>query len=230
MKIAILTQPLCTNHGGNYGGILQAYALQNILKQYGHNVITLNRLKGYPSIKELFYRIGSFFKCLIRIYIKGNHDYVLRNPFLKGDYIVNNIPLFNNDALAKFINDNISMSKTLYSTHAIKSYIKSNQIECCIVGSDQVWREIYSPNITNYFCDFLGSHKNIKRYAYAASFGTSQNPISKHKLEKCIKYLKLFDKVSVREKSGISYLEKVFHYNDAETVLDPTFLLSTNHY
>lgn len=34
MKIAILTLPLHTN----YGGILQAYALQTILQQMGHEV------------------------------------------------------------------------------------------------------------------------------------------------------------------------------------------------
>ena len=34
MRICILTQPLHTN----YGGLLQAYALQAILKQMGHEV------------------------------------------------------------------------------------------------------------------------------------------------------------------------------------------------
>lgn len=36
MKILILTQPLHTN----YGGLLQAYALQQILKGMGHDVVT----------------------------------------------------------------------------------------------------------------------------------------------------------------------------------------------
>ena len=38
MKIAILTQPLRFN----YGGILQNFALQTILKRMGHEVITLD--------------------------------------------------------------------------------------------------------------------------------------------------------------------------------------------
>ncbi len=33
MKIAIMTQPL----GKNYGGIMQAYALQKVLKDMGHS-------------------------------------------------------------------------------------------------------------------------------------------------------------------------------------------------
>ena len=45
MKIGIITQYLCTN----YGGILQNYALQQILKERGHNVETLQ----HDSILQL---------------------------------------------------------------------------------------------------------------------------------------------------------------------------------
>ena len=38
MKIGILTQPLKIN----YGGILQAYALQEVLKRMGHDVKTIH--------------------------------------------------------------------------------------------------------------------------------------------------------------------------------------------
>ena len=38
MKIGILTQPL----HANYGGILQNYALQQVLKQIGHEVWTID--------------------------------------------------------------------------------------------------------------------------------------------------------------------------------------------
>ena len=38
MKIAILTQPLRYN----YGGILQNYALQQVLRQQGHEVETID--------------------------------------------------------------------------------------------------------------------------------------------------------------------------------------------
>ena len=39
MKVAILTQPLHSN----YGGLLQNYALQSVLKEMGHDVITIDR-------------------------------------------------------------------------------------------------------------------------------------------------------------------------------------------
>ena len=41
MKIGILTQPLCDN----YGGILQNYALQIVLKKLGHKPYTIHYYK-----------------------------------------------------------------------------------------------------------------------------------------------------------------------------------------
>ena len=57
MKIAILTQPLHIN----YGGILQAFAVQKILKDMGHEVITLDiPWKDAESKISLYVRIRLF--------------------------------------------------------------------------------------------------------------------------------------------------------------------------
>ena len=56
MRICILTQPLHTN----YGGLLQAYALQAILKQMGHEVWTEDRKWKRPlivNVKQLIARL-----------------------------------------------------------------------------------------------------------------------------------------------------------------------------
>ena len=45
MKIAILTLPF----NFNYGGLLQAYALQEVLKNMGHEVVFLTRRKNRNS-------------------------------------------------------------------------------------------------------------------------------------------------------------------------------------
>ena len=57
MKVAILTLPLHTN----YGGILQAYALQTVLEQLGHEVVVLEQEKQ-PEKMTL--------KRLLKLYIK----------------------------------------------------------------------------------------------------------------------------------------------------------------
>ena len=50
MRIGILTQPLFNN----YGGLLQAYALQTVLKRMGHTPIIIDRQHGYlPQWRKL---------------------------------------------------------------------------------------------------------------------------------------------------------------------------------
>lgn len=228
MKIAILTQPLHSN----YGGILQAYALQSILEREGHNVVIIDRCKGYPTLKELVYRLGSFIKCIIRLYIKHDKNYILCNPFIKGSYTVKRTPQCDNVKLREFINTEIHKSKPIYSTRSLRKYVDKEQFNCIIVGSDQVWREDYSPCIENYFLDFLSfksKYNTIKKVSYAASFGVSDSPISSCKLGKCVNLLGDFDKVSVREVSGREYLLKFFNC-DSKLVLDPTLLLQQEDY
>lgn len=55
MKIAILTLPLHTN----YGGILQAYALQTVLERMGHEVVVIDtpNVKSAPSLFTLAKRL-----------------------------------------------------------------------------------------------------------------------------------------------------------------------------
>ena len=48
-KVAILTQPL----GPNYGGILQAFALQHVLREMGHQPITIDRRGSQDRLRAL---------------------------------------------------------------------------------------------------------------------------------------------------------------------------------
>ena len=50
MKIGILTQPL----HNNYGGVMQAFALQTVLKRMGHQPINLSR-KYYDKASHIQY-------------------------------------------------------------------------------------------------------------------------------------------------------------------------------
>ena len=53
MKIGILTQPL----QANYGGLLQNYALQQVLLRAGHEVETIDWTPSYKSLRYRLYRI-----------------------------------------------------------------------------------------------------------------------------------------------------------------------------
>ena len=226
MKIGILTQPLKSN----YGGILQAYALQTTLERLGHEVVVLDRQPGEASMPYVYFcRSLSFFKSLVRKILLRDSKIVLCSPFTKDEYI-STIDDCYAALLSSFIKNHIKKTTSIYSSQALKKYVESN-LDSVVVGSDQVWREDYSPCITNYFLDFIsdGKYDYVKKISYAASFGTSVNPISEMKLDTCIQLSKKFHSLSVREKSGVDYMRDVFS-QQAELVLDPTLLLSKEDY
>lgn len=103
----------------------------------------------------------------------------------------------------------------------------NNDLDVFIVGSDQVWRYSYVPDIQNFFLDFVDSrHKKI---SYAASFGKEEfDEAPASIIENVPQLLSRFDSVSVRELSGIKIC-KGFGV-DSIQVLDPVFLLNYANY
>lgn len=222
MKIGILTQPL----HNNYGGVLQAYALVSILQKMGHEVIILNKdYVAEPSLSLYLMRIISFLKCTFRIYVKGDKTYRLCNPFALTYSTLVKVGV---SPLKAFIEAELPLTKILCSSKLLR-YIKTSYLDAIIVGSDQVWRQAYSPKITDYFLAFMPDNYNIKKIAYAASFGTEQPDISSEFLQECKLGIKKFDALSVRERSGVEILRKEFGIS-SQQVLDPTLLLTSSDY
>ena len=104
----------------------------------------------------------------------------------------------------------------------------AREYDAFVVGSDQVWRPIYTPDVTRFFTAFLG-HSDICRIAYAASFGVDVNEFSKEQIACGREYLKLFSAISVREESGIRLCKELFDVQACQ-VLDPTMLLRREDY
>ena len=71
---------------------------------------------------------------------------------------------------------------------------------------------------------------NIKRVAYAASFGTDDWEYSLEETEECRKFIRIFNAVSVREKSGLVFVKKKLKRADVCLVPDPTLLLTKDDY
>jgi len=99
-----------------------------------------------------------------------------------------------------------------------------------IVGSDQCWRPRYSPNIRNYFLDFASSQKDVKRIAYAASFGVEEWEFDEADTRVCRDLLSYFDAIGVREDSGIGLVSRYLGRHDAVHLIDPTMLLTVDQY
>ena len=129
-----------------------------------------------------------------------------------------------------FVDKHISpRTRPLYSTKDLKE-AADTRFDAVIVGSDQVWRPDYVPDIENFFLTFLSG--DPKRIAYAASFGTA-NPIYSDKERKvCGKGFEQFDLVTVREVSAIKVIKDFgWKYRKSPMqVLDPTMLLPRKHY
>lgn len=209
MKIAILTLDLQTN----FGGILQAYALQTVLERMGHEVVHLqakhSRLHN-PVVMPLVWC-----KRLYRKYFQGDRQLpVFENPYKWARK--------NTD---RFISENLNcrfLAPEEWNEGLASEY------DVIVVGSDQVWRPNYTSDVTRFFTAFLG-HSDIRRLAYAASFGVDVNEFSDEQLACGREYLKLFSAISVREESGIRLCKELFDVQACQ-VLDPTMLLSREDY
>lgn len=209
MKIGIITQPL----HNNYGGILQNYALQEVLKRLGHSPITLEG-RHYSFFMYIYLKL--------RTYIVGNEKQYRR--YIAPPFKKRNVPRLTWRFVYKYIN----LSSPHYS-HSEQN-IRNNELDSVIVGSDQVWRPRY--NCHRLFSNFLEHCQNltIKKVAYAASFGTGDWEYTKEQEERCARLIQQFDAVSVREESGVRLCADHLKRNDAVCVLDPTLLLEKKDY
>lgn len=211
MKIGILTLPLHTN----YGGILQAYALQTVLERMGHKV------------------------SLIETHRKPLKLPLWKAPLSYGKRILKNI---SGHPFPIFYEQKMNRETPIVCQHTdkfIEKYIKQrivnnytdvheNDFDAIVVGSDQIWRPKYFPNIKTAYLDFTEGW-NIKRAAYAASFGTDDWEYTHKQTKECGRLLQSFDVVSVREISGVDLCRNHFRVQ-ATHVLDPTMLLESEDY
>lgn len=103
------------------------------------------------------------------------------------------------------------------------------ELDAVVVGSDQVWRieNTRGANL-NYFLDFIPDN-STKRISYAASFGKDTWQGSLEETEQVSKLLSKFDSITVREDSGVTLCNDLFHVN-AIHVADPTLLLTKEDY
>ena len=216
MKIGILTQPL----HNNYGGLLQNYALQQVLKGMGHEVETVDWFPEKAGVlKEWLWQKKELALSLLlkdrerpRYQLTENEESVIgRNThhFTK-----------------KYIT---VCTKKVGRVEEFNGIDAEYRYGAYVVGSDQVWRPSY--NSTMMPAMFLGfaDRKEVKRIAYAASFGTSAWEFSPSLTEECARLAKQFDLITVREKSGVDLCWEHLGV-DATWVLDPTMLLNREDY
>ncbi|MBQ8361763.1 MAG: polysaccharide pyruvyl transferase family protein [Bacteroidaceae bacterium] len=203
-------------HVYNYGATLQAFALQEFLERWGHNVEIIDfRLPSHTRY-ELF-----------TPYPKGRaYELVCKYPLLR--YIIT--PYKNRRMLKtwgrkrnfdKFDKEYLHLSPRTY--RSLQELQQENfDADLLIAGSDQIWNtDMENGNNGAYFLDFGPS--SIKRISYAASFGISE--IKEDEKKEFVKQqLRKFNSISVREKTGLNILHNLGF--EGCQVVDPVFLLS----
>lgn len=216
MKIGILTQPL----HNNYGGILQNYALQQVLKRMGHESITLDQKpKEYPAWYVLLSRMK---KSIMHLFFSSN----IQRP----KYVPTDLELSIIEANTRsFIDRKISRTEKCVGGDDFKKEIVERGIEALIVGSDQCWRPCYNDYLEDMFLGFAASVPLKRRVAYAVSFGVDKWEFSDEQTRLCANLANRFDLITVREKSGEGLCRDYLKVSSKQA-LDPTMLLTKEDY
>ena len=217
MRIAILTLPLHTN----YGGILQAFALQTVLERMGHEVVVVDldqtlRRGAWVQTKE-------WAKYAVKKYL------LRREAFFMSDRQRNLEREEREQHTRAFVRRHIHTCMVRNLTRDFPL-----DVDAIVVGSDQVWRkpyfcDMYGCGIENAFLAFTEG-RDMKRIAYAASFGTDDWEYDEEDTARCRRALARFDAVGVREASAVNLCARQLGRNDACHVLDPTMLLTKEDY
>ena len=210
MRISIVTLALTDN----YGGILQNYALQHVLKSMGHSPQTIDYRPTTNFYREFPRVFGSWAKTVLLFLFKG-----VRRNFARFRQPKKRSELFD------------SFVSRWIDVYAQGMYYSSNLLEksdAVIVGSDQVWRPCMSLCVEDFYLKFA-KELTLKRIAYAASFGVDEWEYSEKRARECSMLAKKFDAISVREESGVKLCREYLGV-DATWVLDPTLLLKRSDY
>ncbi len=208
----ILTHPFM----GNYGGMLQAYALQRALGKVGVEALLIDYGAGAPLSPAALWENT---KCWLRTIQLFSGLTTARTP----------IPWNCMMAVGRAFKRFCSFSRPL---HPQEFRDALGQVERFIVGSDQVWRASRVRQllpVSHYFLGFASPAVRRQSMAYAASFAVDEWEGTAEETEACRRLLSEFKAVSVREESGISLCREVFGAV-ACRMPDPSFLLEAADY
>ena len=200
----------------NYGSSLQGFATVNKIEQLGYDyeIIRYNKkrsimdfLRYMPSmlkvglIGQIIYRLHK--KIDLLIYREYKRTKAVRTRAV--------------DAFkAKYLD-----SKSCFYTGYAALCQGSLNYSVVMVGSDQVWGPF---SLYSKFYNLLFVDDSIPKFSYASSFGVSH--IAPCQREAVANYLRRINKLGVREQRGKEIVRELTGRDDAQVVLDPTFLLT----
>ncbi|MDR1825968.1 MAG: polysaccharide pyruvyl transferase family protein [Bifidobacteriaceae bacterium] len=206
-RVLIRTQPV----GHNYGAVLQAYALQQVIHGLGRAVDI-----DTSQPPTLAGRVG-------RPYLAFKRR-VWRRPLLMRE-----VQDLIDAALLDFVDRRLQTVR-LYGFTGRPDRSVVRRYTDFVTGSDQVWRPLYS-DVPSYLFDFLPATIPGRRLSYAASFGTDDAAeYTDDLIARTGPLAARLDGVSVREASGVDLVKRLWDRADAQAHVDPTLLLPRERY
>lgn len=204
MKICTIT---CQN-ADNHGARLQCYALVKYLQKLGHEVSVIDYQPDYMRGPRLWYWPGFSLKGWIKLLVQIPDR--MRN--------VKRHRIFND-----FSNKYIPLTRVYKSIDDLRQ--DPPKADMYIAGSDQIWNTTFKNGTDpGYYLDF--GPGDIRRESFAASFATEHLVPSASEFVK--ENLKRFNKITVREQSGLRILEELGFQGTLQE--DPVFMLSTKEW
>ncbi|GHV33774.1 hypothetical protein AGMMS4952_26000 [Spirochaetia bacterium] len=214
MRIGIMT---FWTTKGNYGTILQCYALQKYLINIGHDAFLIRYDLHLDEDGRSKKKIPLKYLNPVKIF-----EYIIRRLWFKF-----NVSRENRRNFDIFKEKYLKKTENIYSFSDLVN--DPPDADVYITGSDQVWNFkdslIFEKQRRAYLLDF--GKKEIKRLAVAVSFGHKR--IDKDILLDCASLMRHFNHISVREKSGIDICKEIGIQN-VELIVDPVLLLTKEHY
>lgn len=213
-KVGILT----FHFADNFGAVLQAYALQKVIKKLD-NKIDVDIIDFRPKSLTQIYDHSINIKRAIKKYGYLNTLGFLWNRIYYFIPVEKRLRTFE-----KFRKKYLQVSDITYkSTDEIQS--NSPEYDYYITGSDQVWNPIYIKYVGySYFLDFVIN--NSKKIAYAASIA---QPVEDQYINDYKKHINTFDYISIREKASLKFLHSITE-KEIKVTLDPTFLIEKDEW
>ena len=204
MKIGILT----FHHAINFGAVLQAYALKETLRSFGHDVWVIDyRQPKVESVDRPTFSSAKRWKFLFGGHLRSWLNYNKEKEV----------------ALAKRKRFDDFTRNYLHLTSPCTSSNIPLDFDMYISGSDQVWNHRICGGMDDAFWGNFQKPIKSKMIAYAAS--TSVQELRKNTHQELQAGLNNFDIITVREDAVRDYLSDNFKTpNEIFTVLDPTLV------
>lgn len=226
-KIGIIT---FSNTLDNYGQVLQYLATQIYLEERNHEVFLYIPPKNRPNTLDIIKRkIKNIIKKIVLFFFNSSEitkriikpdastcntqDEQKRKMFQKWE----NLSVISEQNHPRFF----EQFRKKYFHILSCSYFDLCDFYAFAVGSDQTWSYISKETMLDF------GPENMKRFSIAPSLG--HKVFSDEEILHASPLLDRFDFITVREQNGKEFCSACGR-DDAQVVLDPTFLLSSSHY